>query len=167
VAYINRFLAKIAEKREQTMHEEQLFEMVNEAVLFAQSELERQQSLTPFAMLLYRNGYIESLKAPEGAQGEQYDALVATLREKVTDAPKVTGVAIVAAVTIPAQYKPPVESGIRVHLEERHKCDEKIGGRFLYVPYQLYKESDDAKVQTHLYNPIPVGIPQEIFTKEC
>jgi len=149
------------------MHEEQLFEMVNEAILSAQNELETKHSVTPFAMILYRNGYIEHVTAADAAEGEQYDMLIATLKEKIIDAPKITGIAVVAAVSIPAQYKPPVESGIRIHLEERHKSDEKIGGRFLYVPYQLYKEGEKGKVQTHLYNPIPVGIPQEIFTKAC
>jgi hypothetical protein len=149
------------------MHEEQLFGMVNEAIIFAQKELETKQELTSFAMLLYKNGYVESITANEKSHDLQYDKLVETLRQRVNDEPKITGVAIVATVNIPAQYKAPVESGIRVHLEERHKCDEKIGGRFLYVPYQLYKGANTHKVQAQLHNPIPVGIPQEIFTKEC
>ncbi len=148
------------------MHEEQLFEMVNEAIMFAKEKLETTQEFTPFAMLLYRNGYIESITAQENSYEEHYDTLVETLRTKVSDAPKITGVAIVATVSIPAQYKAPVESGIRIHLEERHKADEKIAGRFLYVPYQLIKQSGTEKIEAHLYNPIPVGIPQEIFTKE-
>ena len=148
------------------MHEDQLFEMVNEAVQFAQQELEQNQELTPFAMLLYKNGFVESINTQEEDRESQYDDLVEKLREMVNDAPKITGVAIVAAVSIPAQYKAPVESGIRIHLEEKHKSDNTIGGRFLYVPYQLYKQSGSDTVQTQLHNPIPVGIPQEIFVKE-
>jgi len=145
------------------MHEEQLFEMVNEAILFAKEALETKQELTPFAMLLYRNGYVESVTSQEPNPQEQYDDLVNKLQTMVLDAPKITGVAIVASVSIPAHYKAPVESGIRVHLEERHKVDEKIGGRFLYVPYQLIKQKNDSCIEAHLHNPIPVGIPQEIF----
>ena len=147
------------------MQEDQLFEMVNEAVLFAQQELELKQALIPFAMLLYKNGFVESISTQEKDPETQYDDLVEKLREMVSDAPKITGVAIVAAVSIPAQYKAPVESGIRIHLEEKHKSDNKIGGRFLYVPYQLYKQSGSDTIQTQLHEPIPVGIPQEIFVK--
>ena len=145
------------------MHEEQLFDMVNEAILFAKEALEGEQELAPFAMLLYRNGFIESVTSKENNPHEQYDNLVETLQTMVLNAPKITGVAIVATVSIPAQYKAPVESGIRVHLEERHKVDEKIGGRFLYIPYQLLQKSGTESIEAHLHNPIPVGIPQEIF----
>ena len=148
------------------MHEEQLFKMVNEAVQFAQKELEEKQSLKPFAMLLYKNGFIESIATDADAHEEQYDDLVERLRVMVKDAPKITGIAIVAAVSIPAHYKAPVESGIRIHLEEKHKSDNKVGGRFLYVPYQLYKQANSDIIHTQLHSPIPVGIPQEIFVKE-
>ena len=148
------------------MHEEQLFEMVNKAVIQAKEALEAQQEFKPFAMLLYRNGYVDKVKTSEESHEAQYDTLVEKMRSAVKDAPKITGVAIIAQVSIPGQYKAPVESGIRIHLEERHKSDDKIGGRFLYVPYQLYKQSGSDKVEVHLYEPIAVSIPQEIFTKE-
>ena len=149
------------------MHEEQLFEMVNKAVIEAKEALEATQEFKPFAMLLYRNGYMDKVKATEESHAAQYDGLVEKMRSAVKDAPKITGVAIIAQVSIPGQYKAPVESGIRIHLEERHKSDDKIGGRFLYVPYQLYKQSGSEKVEVHLYEPIAVSIPQEIFTKEA
>ena len=145
------------------MHEEQLFEMVNQAIMSAKEKLEAAQELAPFAMVLYRNGFIETISVEEENHGENYDRLVETLRTQVADTPKITGIAIVATVSIPEQYNAPVESGIRVHLEERHKSDEKIAGRFLYVPYQLIKQTNSENIEAHLYNPIPVGIPQEIF----
>ncbi len=145
------------------MHEEQLFEMVNEAVMYAKDKLEKDQELTPFAMLLFKNGYIESITADETSHEDQYASLVATLKKRIVDEPKITGLAIVAKVTIPAQYKAPVDDGIRVHLEERHKADDKIGGRFLYVPYQLYKSSSSEEITMHLHDPIPVAFPPEIF----
>jgi len=148
------------------MYEEQLFEMVNEAVMFAKTTLEETQTLSPFAMVLFRNGYVESVTTGEENHDEQYDALVALLRQRVIDEPKITGLAIIAKVGIPGHYKPPVDDGIRIHLEERHKADDKIGARFLYVPYQLYKSSGSDKIAMHLHDPIPVGIPPEIFTKK-
>ena len=106
------------------MHEEQLFEMVNEAVMFAKNELEQNQELKSFAMVLYKNGYIESITADNESHDDQYEELVTSLRQRVTDEPKITGLAIIAKVSIPGHYKPPVDDGIRVHLEERHKADE-------------------------------------------
>ncbi len=151
--------------RRKKMHEEHLFEMVNEAVMYAKSELEQKQELKSFAMVLFKNGYIESVAADNEGHDNQYEALVASLRQRVIDEPKITGLAIIAKVSIPGHYKPPVEDGIRIHLEERHKAAEKIGGRFLYVPYQLYKSSSSDNVEMHLHDPIPVAFPPEIFTK--
>lgn len=147
------------------MHEEQLFEMVNEAVIFAKNALEERQELKPFAMVLFRNGYIDSITADNESHDDQYEFLVTALRQRVQEEPKITGVAIIATVTIPGHYKAPVDDGIRIHLEERHKSDEKIGARFLYVPYQLYKSSGSDEIATHLHDPIAVGFPAEIFTK--
>ncbi|MGB5964383.1 MAG: hypothetical protein WBF77_02980 [Sulfurimonadaceae bacterium] len=147
------------------MHEEQLFEMVNEAIIFAKNELKQKQELKSFAMVLFKNGYIESVTADEESHDNQYEALVISLRQRVSDEPKITGLAIIAKVNIPALYKPPVDDGIRIHLEERHKADNKIGARFLYVPYQLYKGAGSDEITMQLLDPIPVAIPQEIFTK--
>ncbi len=148
------------------MHEEQLFEMVNEAVIFAKNELEQNQELKSFAMILFKNGYIESVTADKEGHDDQYEALVTALRQRVIDEPKITGLAIIAKVSIPGHYKPPVDDGIRVHLEERHKADDKIGARFLYVPYQLYKTTESDDIAMHLHDPIPVSIPAEIFTNK-
>jgi len=148
------------------MHEEQLFEMVNEAVMFAKNELEQKQALKPFAMVLFKNGYVDSITVDEQDHDDQYEALVTSLRQRIVDEPKITGLAIVATVGIPEHYKAPVESGIRIHLEERHKADDKIGARFLYVPYQLYKSSGSDEITMQLLDPIPVSIPAEIFKPE-
>ena len=148
------------------MHEEQLFEMVNEAVMFAKNELEQKKELKPFAMVLYKNGFIDSVTTDEESHSNQYEMLVTSLRQRVTDEPKITGLIIIATVSIPELYKPPVADGVRVHLEERHKADEKIGARFLYVPYQLYGSSSSDDVSMHLHDPIPVAIPPEIFTRD-
>ena len=145
------------------MHEEQLFEMVNEAIIFAKNELEQNQELKSFAMILFKNGYIESVTADEENHDDQYEVLVTSLRQRVIDEPKITGLAIIAKVSIPEHYKAPIDDGIRIHLEERHKADDKIGARFLYVPYQLYKTTESDDIAMHLHDPIPVSIPPEIF----
>ena len=83
------------------MHEEQLFEMVNEAIIFAQNELQKCQEQNSFAMVLYKNGYVESVTADEKSHDLQYDKLIETLRQRVSDEPKITGIAVVATVNIP------------------------------------------------------------------
>ena len=145
------------------MHEEQLFEMVNEAVEFAKEELETKQSLDPFAMILFENGNVQSLKSDTTEEKRQYEKLITMLKERVAEDTTITAVALVARVTIPPHYKAPVDDGLRIHLEERDKADNKIGGRFLYVPYQLFADSDGSKVSMQLHNPIPVAFPPEIF----
>ena len=67
------------------MHEEQLFEMVNEAVEFAKSELETKQKLHPFAMMLFENGDIESLQSESTAQETRYEELITLLKKRVAD----------------------------------------------------------------------------------
>jgi hypothetical protein len=145
------------------MYEEQLFEMVNEAVAFAKEELETKQRLHPFAMVLFEDGNVQSLKSDTTEEKKQYEKLIAVLKERVAEETKITALAIVARVTIPPHYKAPVDEGLRIHLEERHKADDKIGGRFLYVPYQLFSDSDTGKITMQLHNPIPVAFPPEIF----
>jgi hypothetical protein len=146
-----------------TMYEEQLFEMVNEAVEFAKEELETKQSLYPFAMILFEDGNVQSLKSDTAEEKKQYEKLITMLKERVTGDKKITALAIIARVTIPDHYKAPVDEGLRIHLEERHRADDKIGGRFLYVPYQLFADSDTSKITMQLHNPIPVAFPPEIF----
>jgi len=145
------------------MHEEQLFEMVNEAVEFAKEELETEQKLHPFAMVLFKNGNVQSIKSDTTEEKRQYEKLIAMLKERVAEETEITALAIVARVTIPKHYKAPVDDGIRIHLEERHKADNKIGGRFLYVPYRLFADSSTNKISVQLHHPIPVAFPPEIF----
>ncbi len=145
------------------MHEEQLFEMVNEAVEFAKEELETKQRLSPFAMVLFEDGNVQSLKSDTIEEKKQYEKLISMLKARIAEETKITALAIIARVTIPKHYKAPVDDGLRIHLEERHKADDKIGGRFLYVPYQLFADSDASKITIQLHNPIPVAFPPEIF----
>ncbi|MCJ7765365.1 MAG: hypothetical protein MUP09_05430 [Thiovulaceae bacterium] len=145
------------------MHEEQLFEMLNEAVEFAKAELETKQNLHPFAMILFENGNIQSHKSDATDQQKQYETLMLMLKERVAEETEITAIALIARVTIPSLYKAPVDDGIRIHLEERHKSGNKIGGRFIYVPYQLFADSDISGISMQLHNPIPVAFVPEIF----
>jgi len=145
------------------MDEEALFALVNEAVMYAKERLERGDILAPFAMILHDNGNIESLSSQAENFDTAYEDLVLQLRQSVKDDPSISALSIVTRVTIPEQYDAATPNGLRVHLEERHKRGNKIGARFLYVPYQLYKNSQTDALTLQLHTPIPVSFPPEIF----
>jgi len=145
------------------MNEEALFEMVNESVLYAKERLEKEGEFAPFAMVLYDNGEIQSLNSKESDYDRAYIYLVEQLRTMVSNVSDIAALTIVTRVVIPEAYNAAVANGIRVHLEERHKQGMKVGARFLYVPYQLYKKSETGEITGQLYTPIPVSFPPEVF----
>jgi len=146
------------------MDEEALFDMVNEAVMYAKGKIEEGEVLKPFAMILHDNGVIRSIDGTDADDHDMiYEELLEDLREKTGKESDIAGLVIVTKVMIPAQYHAATQSGIRVHLEERGKRGNKIGARFLYIPYQLYKNSKSDKVTMQLQTPIPVSFPPEIF----
>ena len=145
------------------MDEEALFALVNEAVMYAKEQLEGEKALKPFAMVLHDNGNIESVDADEENYDVQYERLVDLLRDRTEKEPTLSALAIVAKVEIPEAYSAETSNGIRVHLEERHRQGDRIGARFLYIPYQLYRNSQTGKVTMQLHTPIPVSFPPEVF----
>jgi hypothetical protein len=58
-----------------------------------------------------------------------------------------------------------IESGIRVHLEERSQQHKKIAGRYIYVPYQLQRLAGEEQIHAKLFAPSAVSFPSE-FLKE-
>ncbi len=145
------------------MNDERVFELLDECVAFAKEQLETEQELTPFAMYLNTDAAIESLHNDETDQHARYEQLHETLKLQAEQG-KIIAVALLAKVTIPEHFSPSVSEGIRIHIEEKASSDNKLAGRFLYIPYQLYKTEDgDEKIHVHFHNPIPVGFPSEIF----
>ena len=146
------------------MNEDALFDLVNEAVMYAKEQIEKEELLDPFAMVLYEKGAIESLNTDKRNDHDMmYEELVGSLREKTDKEDEIEALVIVSRVIIPETYQAEVQSGIRVHLEERSKQGNKIGARFLYVPYQLYRDSATKTFSMQLFTPIPVAFPPEIF----
>ena len=146
------------------MNEDALFDLVNEAVMYAKEIIEKEETLAPFAMVLNETGAIESINMePRSDHDSMYEDLLGKLKEKTAKEDEMTACVIVSRVIIPEAYKAESESGIRVHLEERSKKGKKIGARFLYVPYQLYQNSATKTLAMQLHSPIPVAFPPEIF----
>jgi hypothetical protein len=146
------------------MDEEALFDMVNEAVVYAKGQIEKEEMLGPFAMILQDNGTITSLdEVKENDHDKAYERVIELLRERTEKEVNISAFAIVTRVMIPAEYKASTQTGLRVHLEERHKQGDRIGARFLYIPYQLYRNSQTGKLTMQLQTPIPVSFPPEVF----
>ena len=145
------------------MDDERLFEMLDEAIAFVVNTLENVKVVRPFAMVLNSDDAIGTLKNDERDDEKGYELLLEELKEEVAKG-DIRAIALVARVAIPSNFSPAGPEGIRIHIEERKSSKEKIGGRLLYIPYQLFKtEGDDASLRVKLHEPIPVGFPSEIF----
>ncbi len=144
------------------MDDEKLFEMLDECIAKAVTLLENSDELEPFAMILEADDSTQSLAFEEKDHEKHYELLLEALRAEAKNG-GIKACAVLARVTIPENFGPAVSEGIRIHVEERASSHEKIAARLLYIPYQLYKTESDEKISVHLHNPIPVGLPSEIF----
>ncbi len=145
------------------MDNEHLFTMLDECIDYATKVLTSSQNLESFAMVLEEDNNIRSIKSEEDDDIARYEALLDLLKDEAKSE-KITAIALLSHVTIPESFSPAVSSGIRIHIEERaFEAANKLSARLLYIPYQLYRTKEDPTVQIQLHNPIPVGMPCEIF----
>jgi len=145
------------------MDNEHLFTMLDECIDHAKEMLLSSQSLDSFAMVLEPNNDIRSLYLEHNDDTVRYETLLQMLRDEAKE-DKITAVALLSNVTIPENFSPAVESGIRIHVEEKaFEAENKLSARLLYIPYQLYKTKEDDTIRIHLHDPIPVGLGCEIF----
>jgi len=145
------------------MDNEHLFTMLDECIDYAKETLRTSQNLNSFAMVLEPNNDIRSLHLEHSDDTVRYETLLQMLRDEAKEE-KITAIALISNVTIPENFSPTVESGIRIHVEEKtFTAENKLSARLLYIPYQLYRTKDDDTIQIHLHDPIPVGLGCEIF----
>lgn len=145
------------------MDNEHLFIMLDACIDMAKEQLCNSQNIDSFAMVLETDNAFRSIDVQEKDVSLRYETFLEVLKIEA-EAESITAMALLSNVTIPEHFSPAVSSGIRIHVEERDfKAQNKISARLLYVPYQLYREKEDAPVQIHLHDPIPVGFPCEIF----
>ena len=147
------------------MDEEKLFEMVERCVADALLALENEMPLIPFAKLLVSDGSVRDL--PCNAEDEKtcYEVLLAQLKGEVQMG-DIDAVAITARVTIPEHYNASSPQGIRIHIEEKALSHKKISGRLLYIPYDIFAADETEKRSVMLHNPIAIGMPMEVYSKE-
>lgn len=143
--------------------DEKAFNILEKAVYKAQASLEQTKHFQPFLMLLNDAGEIEVFENEIKDSTESYALLEETLETRIQKA-DVDIMVLVVDTAIPDKFVEDVSTGIRVHLEEKSQIDNKIGARFLYVPYELCQVKD-GKMFVKLHAPIPVGFPAEYIIK--
>ena len=135
------------------------FTLLEQAVNKAQKSLERTKYFQPFLMLLTDDGEVEVYENEFKDTTQSYEALEETLKKRMQS--QDLDIIILAVDTvIPEQLSKGISSGIRLHLEEKSQLSQKIGARFLYVPYELCQVGE-SEMFVKLYAPIPVGLPAE------
>lgn len=140
-------------------HDERALQILEKAVYRAQELLEQTKHFQPFLMLLTDAGEIELFENEVKDSIESYFLLEETLKKRITNG-DVDIMVLVVDTIIPDKFVQSISSGIRVHLEEKSQIANKIGARFLYVPYELCQVKDEAMF-VKLHAPIPVGFPAE------
>ena len=57
------------------------------------------------------------------------------------------------------------KSSIRLHIEEKSQVHRVLSARYIYIPYQLYRDNSN-ELFIKLYSPLPIGLKAEYITKE-
>ena len=143
--------------------DEKAFKLLEKAVYKAQESLAQTKHFQPFLMLLNVAGEIEVFENEVKDSTESYTLLEKTLKERIKNT-DIDVLVLVVDTLIPDKFAEDISSGIRLHLEEKSQIDNKIGARFLYVPYELCKVGD-GEMFVKLHAPIPVGFPAEYIIK--
>jgi len=134
-------------------------QILEKAVYKAQNSLEATKHFQPFLMLRTDAGEVEVYENKIEDTQESYAALEAILSKRIQDN-DVDIMLLVVDTVIPDKFVQDISSSIRVHLEEKSQKHNKIGARFLYVPYALCRVGD-GEMFVKLHTPIPVGFPAE------
>ena len=142
------------------MSEDRLYEAIQKVVDIAQQRLEHKQELLPFGATIDASGDMALVEYGQGSKEEIYEDVVDTLRSAIKDS-AIEAVVIVALSDIAEHYKSEHKNAIRLHLEERYKREEKLGARFIYIPYDIYRFKEEHSVK--LYQPFSVAFRGEIF----
>ena len=139
--------------------------MLEKSIYRAQEMLEKEQTFRPFAMLLDTEGNIETLENSIENARDAYVALSEEIKLCIEEKP-IDIVVLLSDVSMPENIgEAGIESGIRVHLEERSQQHKKIAGRYIYVPYQLQRLVGEEAIHAKLFTPAVVSFPSE-FLKE-
>ena len=137
--------------------------MLEKSIYMAQEILEKKQTFHPFAMLLDTEGKIETVQSSIENSRDAYMALSEEVRGYVEEKP-IDIIVLLSDVSLPENIgEEGIESGIRVHLEERSQLHKKIAGRYIYIPYQLQRLAGEEVIYAKLFTPVAVSFPSEFL----
>lgn len=142
------------------MNEEVVYAFIENSINMAVDKLQTEQGFKPYALTLSSLNEVLVIEKENKNDDELYEDIFLHLKEDVT-CKDIEVVAIVALVDIGEHFKSEHDRAIRVHIEQKGLIEEKIGGKFIYAPYQIFKVESEHKVE--LYQPFSMGFIAEIF----
>ena len=139
--------------------DEKALQLLHKAVDIAQKNLIKNKQFNPFLLLLNDTQEELFFENKEKNNDKSYELLENLAKEKI--AKESIEIMILAVDTIiPEKFAKDTPMGIRLHLEEKSQVENKIGARYIYVPYELCRVGE-GELFIKLHHPIPVGILTE------
>ena len=141
-------------------NEERAFSILEKAVSKAQESLEKTKNFQPFAMILKCDGSIKLLENQIIDAIESYSDIEKRVKE-LANCTDIDVLTMAVDTSIPENFAKSTPQSIRLHVEEKCRVENKIGARYIYVPYELYQSKKEQNLQVKLQAPIAVGFPAE------
>ncbi len=142
------------------MEDENLLQMLEFAVGEAVEVLAIKECFDPFAYALTHDNEVMNIQSDAKGDG-RYESLWQNLKDSASKQ-EIKAIVLLQESDVPAHFNIEGKRSIRVHIEHSENIDEKIAGRFLYIPYTLSKDSSGL-IDVHLFKPEPVAFVHEIF----
>ena len=139
--------------------DEKALQVLHKAVEIAQENLVEKKEFKPFLLLLNDTQEELLFKNEEIDSNKSYELLEVVAKEKIATN-NIEVMVLVVDTIVPEKFSKDTPMGIRLHLEEKSQLHNKLGARFIYVPYELCKIGD-GEMFVKLLDPIPVGLPAE------
>lgn len=143
--------------------DEKALELIETAVYKAQVILADKNAFNPFLMLLNEAGEQEFFESDLENEDESYAWLENSLEERLKEG-AIEVMVLLREAGVPSKFNSLIKQSIRVHLEEKSQIEEKIGGRFLYIPYERIKNPNET-LSVILHAPLLVGFPAQYIIK--
>ena len=142
-------------------NDEKALLILEKAVEIASSEIVKKETFNPFLLLMDENDEIRTFNNDIDDSTDSYNKLSETAIKEVKKG-NVSVLVLVVDTIMPDKFNSDEPNTIRLHLEEAHLINEKISARYIFVPYNLYKDKED-EIFIDLGKPTPVAFPAEFI----
>lgn len=143
---------------------EQLNEMVNYLMSFANEMLTKAGEFFPFAAIVNSEGMVEACGAYNGEEHPQSAVVLELLAEALraqVESGHAIAVGIAADVNIPPQFQSPLPDGVRIGLEA------KGNSRLIYYPYKPAVKGIFKKSPPEFAEPFAVEVSPTFFAERA